>query len=128
MSESQLGEVDESEIETILAEDIDFDGKLYFSDSLMIKGVFRGNIKADGLLYVGESANVNARLEADVISLKGYVKGNIFGHTRVELYACARVDGDITAPDVIMESGCSFNGICTTGSPPGLSSESDNNE
>jgi cytoskeletal protein CcmA (bactofilin family) len=29
------------------------------------------------------------------------------------------VDGDITAPDIIMESGCSFNGICKMKSPGG---------
>lgn len=117
MSEIQIRQIDESEIDTVLAEDINFEGKLHFKTNLMIKGVFKGDIRADGDLYVDEKANVEARLEANVISLKGCVKGNVYAHTRVELYSCSSVDGDITAPDVVMESGCRFNGICTMKSP-----------
>jgi cytoskeletal protein CcmA (bactofilin family) len=52
MSEVQIREVDESDIVTILTEDITFDGKLSFDDSLMIKGGFQGDIRALGNLYV----------------------------------------------------------------------------
>ena len=83
----------------------------------MIKGKFKGDIKADGALYVDTNADVEARLEANIVSLKGKVKGNVYAYTRVELYSCSSVDGDITAPDVVMESGCRFNGICTMKSP-----------
>ena len=113
----QIRKIDESEIDTVLAEDIHFEGQLHFKTNLMIKGSFKGDIRADGDLYIDEHADVEARLEANVISLKGRVKGNVFAHTRVELYACSSVDGDITAPDVVMESGCRFNGICAMKSP-----------
>ena len=39
-------------------------------------------------------------------------EGNIFAKSRVELYSTATVDGDITAPEIVMESGCRFNGMC----------------
>ena len=62
-------------------------------------------------------AVVEARVEANIVSLKGTIKGDVFAHTRVELFSSAMVDGDITAPDVIMESGCKFNGICKMEAP-----------
>ncbi len=117
MSEIRIVDVDESEVDTILAEDIDFTGTMDFNKSLMIKGKFKGDIKASGDLYIDEHAVVEARVEANIVSLKGKVKGNVFANTRVELFSCSSVDGDITAPDVIMESGCRFNGICTMKSP-----------
>ncbi len=117
MSEVQIREVDESDIVTILADDISFDGKLSFDDSLMIKGKFKGDIRAIGNLYVDRDAVVEARVEANIVSLKGTIKGDVFAHTRVELFATSMVDGDITAPDVIMESGCKFNGICKMEAP-----------
>src|SRR6056297_586799 len=117
MSEVQIREVDESDIVTILTEDITFDGKLSFDDSLMIKGRFQGDIRAHGNLYVDSEAVVKARVEANIVSLKGTIKGDVYAHTRVELFATAMVDGDITAPDVIMESGCKFNGICKMEAP-----------
>ena len=117
MSEVQIREVDENDIVTILADDISFEGKLSFDDSLMIKGRFQGDIRALGNLYVDRDAVVEARVEANIVSLKGTIKGDVFAHTRVELFATAMVDGDITAPDVIMESGCKFNGICKMEAP-----------
>ncbi|MFW5747798.1 MAG: bactofilin family protein, partial [bacterium] len=65
MSEITIQSIDESEIDTILAEDIDFDGTLSFSDPLMVKGKFVGEIKASGDLYIGKDAVVEAQIEAN---------------------------------------------------------------
>jgi cytoskeletal protein CcmA (bactofilin family) len=112
MAEVRIKDIDEHEIDTILAEDIDFEGYLTFKKPLMIKGKFKGEIKSTSALYVGEKAYVEATTEADVVSSKGRHRGDILGHSRVELFSTARVDGDITTPDFVVESGCKFNGHC----------------
>ncbi len=118
MAEVRIKDIDEHEIDTILAEDIDFEGRLTFRKPLMIKGKFKGEIKSTSALYIGEKAYVEATTEADVVSSKGRHNGDILGRSRVELYATARVDGDITTPDFVMESGCKFNGYCNMGGTP----------
>jgi cytoskeletal protein CcmA (bactofilin family) len=115
MAEVRIKDIDEHEIDTILAEDIDFEGHLTFKKPLMIKGKFKGEIKSTSSLYIGEKAFVEATTEAGIISSKGRHKGDIHGHARVELFSTAQVDGDITTPDFIMESGCKFNGYCNMG-------------
>jgi cytoskeletal protein CcmA (bactofilin family) len=115
MAEVRIKDIDEHEIDTILAEDIDFEGRLTFKKPLMIKGKFKGEIKSTSALYIGEKAYVEASTEADIVSSKGRHKGNIFGHSRVELFSTAQVDGDITTPDFVVESGCKFNGSCSMG-------------
>jgi cytoskeletal protein CcmA (bactofilin family) len=115
MAEVRIKDIDEHEIDTILAEDIDFEGYLTFKKPLMIKGKFKGEIKSTSALYIGEKAYVEATTEAAVISSKGRHKGDIVGHSRIELYSTAQVDGDITTPDFVMESGCRFNGYCNMG-------------
>ncbi len=117
MTELRIKPIEESDIDTILAQDIDFTGDLSFAKPLMIKGKFSGQIKASGDLYIGDQAFVDARVEANVVSLKGRIKGNIFARSRVELFSTSSVDGDITAPEIIMESGCRFNGMCKMISP-----------
>ncbi len=117
MSDIQIKIIDESEIDTILSEDIDFTGNLSFKNSLMIKGRMKGEVKAEGDFYVAEGSVVDARVEANVVSVMGTIHGNIYAFDRVEIFSCGHVDGDITAPDIIMESGCSFNGICKMKSP-----------
>ncbi len=118
MAEVRIKDMDEHEIDTILAEDIDFEGHLTFKKPLMIKGRFKGDIRSTSALYIGEKAFVEATTEAGVISSRGKHKGNIVAHARVELYSTAQVDGDITTPDLVVESGCKFNGLCNMGGNP----------
>jgi cytoskeletal protein CcmA (bactofilin family) len=115
MSEVRIKDIDEQEIDTILAEDIDFEGHLTFKKPLMIKGKFKGEIKSTSALYIGEKAYVEAKTEAGIVSSKGRHKGDIVGHSRVELFSTAQVDGDIATPDFVVESGCKFNGYCNMG-------------
>jgi cytoskeletal protein CcmA (bactofilin family) len=113
MREVRIEHVDENEIDTILAEDIDFSGVLSFQKPLMIKGLFQGEIKASSDLYIGEKAVVKARIEADTVSSKGRIEGDVLARARVEFYSTATMVGDLTTPDLVMESGCQYNGHCT---------------
>jgi len=100
----------EKNISTVLTEEIHFSGELNFSRDLMIKGEFYGAIKATGNLYIEESAYVEAEITAGAVYVKGRVKGNIIADTRVELHGTAEVTGDITAPQIVMDTGCRFDG------------------
>ena len=112
MREVRINHIDENEIDTILAEDIDFSGVLTFNKPLMIKGRFKGEIKSSSDLFIGEKAVVSAKIEVNRISAEGRIHGDIIAHAQVELFASATVDGDMTTPDLIMESGCKYNGLC----------------
>jgi cytoskeletal protein CcmA (bactofilin family) len=113
MSELSIQSVEESDIDTILAEDIDFTGKLTFTEPLMIKGKFNGEIGSSSDLYIGEKAVVHAEIDSNIVSLKGRIKGNINAKDKVELFSTAVVEGDITTVKMVMESGCIVNGLCT---------------
>ncbi len=104
--------IDESMIDTVLAEDINFQGTMKFSKSLMIKGKFEGQIDATGHLIIGPNAVTNATIKAGVITNYGQINGNVEGTERVELYNNAKLTGDIKTPELIIESGCTFNGNC----------------
>jgi len=113
MRDVRIDQLAESEIDTILAEDIDFSGVLSFQKPLMIKGVFQGEIKASSDLYIGEKAVVKAKIEADTVSSKGRIEGDVLARSRVQLFSTASMIGDLDTPDLVMESGCQFNGRCT---------------
>ncbi len=113
LREVRIDQIDENEVDTILAEDIDFSGVLSFQRPLMIKGRFQGEIKASSDLYIGEKAVVKAKIEADTVSSKGRIEGDVLAHARVEFFSTASMLGDLTTPDLVMESGCQYNGRCT---------------
>ncbi|MBI3394500.1 MAG: polymer-forming cytoskeletal protein [Spirochaetia bacterium] len=102
----------DSEIDTILGEDISFRGKLVFKKNLKINGRFKGTIVTPGTLVVGQTAQVEADIEAGTISVQGTVKGNILAKTHVELSRNARIHGDIRTPQLQVETGSHFTGSC----------------
>jgi cytoskeletal protein CcmA (bactofilin family) len=118
MTEVQITAVDEEQLDTILAEDVEFAGEMNFKKPLMIKGRVSGIIRSESELFIDEKAVVEAEIMAAVVSVKGSVKGNISARERVELFACASVEGDVTAPQITMETGCRFNGACRMTAPP----------
>ena len=113
MNDAKIPDFNEEDMDTILAEDIDFTGELSFKKPLMIKGRFSGEIKASSDLFVGDQAVVVAKVEAGQVSSKGRIKGDVYARRRIELFSTASMEGDLATPDLVIESGCRFNGICS---------------
>jgi cytoskeletal protein CcmA (bactofilin family) len=111
LAEIHAKKIYEKNVDTILTEDIHFSGELSFSKALIIKGQFTGVINATGDLYIEEKAHVEAEITASSVFVKGRVIGNIQANKRVELNGSASVQGDITSPLIVMDTGCRFDGI-----------------
>jgi cytoskeletal protein CcmA (bactofilin family) len=117
MTEVQITSIDEDQLDTVLALDVEFAGEMIFAKPLMIKGRVSGIVRSESDLYIDENAVVEADITAKVVSVKGSVVGNISAREKVELFACASVDGDVVAPQITMETGCRFNGACRMEAP-----------
>ncbi|MFW5785875.1 MAG: bactofilin family protein, partial [bacterium] len=115
MAELRLKKIDEADIDTVLAEDVDFEGTLEFEDPVLIKGKFRGEITSSGDLFVSDNATVDAKVTANVVSVRGRVNGDVNARTRLELFSKSRLTGSIVAADLVVESGCVVNATCRMG-------------
>ncbi len=100
---------------TLLDRGCRFEGKLTFEGSVQINGAFRGEIFSDGILVIGEGAEVEGKIEVDCVSIRGKVNGTIHARTRIEMYPPAEVYGDITAPALVVQEGAVFDGNCSMG-------------
>lgn len=104
--------VEEKDITTVLADDISFKGTLGFESSLMIKGKFDGDIVAKGLLVIGENAVVNATIKSKTIIVFGKITGNVEASESIMLAKSSHLTGDMKTPDLVIQSGCKYNGNC----------------
>lgn len=111
MAEIHELRVNESKLDTVLAKDIVFEGEVTFAKELMIKGRYSGKIRSTGVLYIAAEADVEADIVAESVYVRGRLKGNIDAKSRVELQGDAVVVGNITAPKIVMDTGCRFDGI-----------------
>ncbi|MFA7566500.1 MAG: polymer-forming cytoskeletal protein [Alkalispirochaeta sp.] len=112
MAELRIRTIDESELDTVLASDIEFEGTVEFSRPLLIKGVVNGTIKTESDLYISDSAQVNADISAGRVSVKGTIRGDVDASERIELFSGATIVGNIASPDLIIQSGSHFTGKC----------------
>ena len=100
------------DFDTILSPDIEFNGSLYFEKPFLIQGKLSGDISAQGFLVVDEDAVVEADIKASRVIIRGSVKGNVTATEKVEVLVTGKLIGNVTAPEIFMETGCTFNGRC----------------
>ncbi len=105
-------DIREDQITTVIADDLDIKGTIRFKSSLMIKGTLEGEIISEGLLIVGPTAKVAATIATKNLISHGEIKGDVTAGERVVLKDTAVHTGNITTPNVVIESGSVFNGSC----------------
>jgi cytoskeletal protein CcmA (bactofilin family) len=102
-----------TEITALLGRGTQFEGKLHFEGRVRIDGMFKGEIRSDDTLVIGEGAEVHADIDvATVIVRGGVVHGNIRARTAIEVHAPGRVVGDLHSPSLFIDRGVEFQGTC----------------
>ncbi|HEX7128133.1 MAG TPA: polymer-forming cytoskeletal protein [Thermodesulfobacteriota bacterium] len=89
-----------------------FEGKLAFDGHVRLNGEFKGEIRAEGTLIVGEGARIEAQIAVDTLVVSGTIVGDIVARSRIEMHAPARVTGNITTPVLVVDEGSVFDGQC----------------
>ena len=105
-------DVGEEGVTTIRADDLEVQGTIKFKSSLMIKGVLEGEIISEGLLIVGSTAKVKAKITTKNLISHGEIQGDVTASEQAILKSTAVHNGNITTPNVVIESGSVFNGSC----------------
>lgn len=117
MVDVRIKNIEESDADTLLSEDMSFEGSIRLSRPAMIKGQVTGKIESDSNVFIEKEADVKADLKADELSVKGKLAGTVKAAV-VEMGSSAVFSGDLTAQALAMESGCAFDGTSKIGAMP----------
>src|ERR1700722_8330273 len=102
-----------TEITALLGRGTQFEGKLHFEGRVRIDGVFKGEIRSDDTLIIGDGAEVHAEIDvATVIVRGGSVHGNVRAKSAIEIHAPGKLVGNIHSPSVFIDRGVEFQGSC----------------
>lgn len=105
-------EISEHENSGYIGKGMRFEGKLSFDGTVRIDGHFKGEINADGVIFVGEGALVEGNINVGGAVISGEVIGMVTAQKRVELQAPAVMTGDIKTPTLLIGEGVIFEGNC----------------
>ena len=104
------GEPNVNDIHTILGPESSFDGKLAFDGTVRIDGRFKGEIKTENVLVIGQGARVEAQISVGTVIINGDVVGDIVAKQSVEIHAPGRLCGNICTPQLMIAKGVVFEG------------------
>jgi cytoskeletal protein CcmA (bactofilin family) len=86
-------------------------GDVTGDEDLFIQGRVEGSVDLQqNTVTVGPEGEVKASIVGRVVTVEGRVEGNISAAEQVVLRSTAAVEGDITAPRLVLEDGARFRG------------------
>ena len=95
---------------TIIARPSVIEGHVSGSGEIVVNGLVKGTIDASGTVRIAELGRVEATIHGRVVGVAGAVAGDITADDKIELEATAKVDGNITAPRILINDGATFKG------------------
>jgi cytoskeletal protein CcmA (bactofilin family) len=96
---------------THIGTSVDFDGDLTCDEDVTFEGRLTGNIHVrEATLIVAQAGQVEASIRAARVIVHGTVQGSISAAHRIELAPTAVVTGDLSATQVVITDGATFNG------------------
>lgn len=112
MSKSDLTGI--GEINALLGRGTQYEGKLTFEGRVRIDGTFRGEVRSEDTLVVGDGAELHAQIDVGTLIVRGgEVHGDIKAKHLVEIHYPAKVFGNIHTPQIFVDRGVVFEGQCT---------------
>ena len=102
----------EEETSTVFGSGTHFEGTVRYDTSLKILGTFKGTIETDGLLVIGEGAEVDADVRVGDIIIRGNIRGNIEAINTTKMLPTGRVYGDIRTGRLKIADGVIWEGRC----------------
>ncbi|PWU11916.1 MAG: polymer-forming cytoskeletal protein [Verrucomicrobia bacterium] len=95
----------------VLTRDVNIEGTLRFEGECIFDGTIKGEIVSpNGVLTVGNSANINGEVKVKELTICGKVLGNVTASEKCELKSSAQLEGDLKAQRIVIEDGACFVG------------------
>jgi cytoskeletal protein CcmA (bactofilin family) len=99
---------------TIISDDCRFEGNIKLESSIRIDGLHIGDVETDGDVYIGDKGSCVGNLSARNFYICGMIKGDVVAKARIELSSKAKLRGNATMGNLVMEEGAEFLGSCRT--------------
>jgi cytoskeletal protein CcmA (bactofilin family) len=95
---------------TLIAGACHVEGEIKGAGEVHIEGTVKGKLDCSSSVLVAEGGKVEAEVKAETITIAGKLKGDAIASQKIELTPTAEVEGDITAPRILIREGATFEG------------------
>jgi cytoskeletal protein CcmA (bactofilin family) len=105
-----------------IGKSISIRGDLTGNEDMVIEGKVEGKVDLpNNQLTIGADGSLKAEIHAKSVVVVGHVVGNVVGIERVEIQGTGMIEGDVTAPKLIVAEGARLNGAIQMSQASGAS-------
>lgn len=101
---------DQDESISVIDRFSNFDGTYQSTRDVRIEGQVKGTIECQGTVHIAQGANVNAKIEADNISVAGDLDGDVNCRGRLQILPSGKVRGKINTVTLVINEGAHYEG------------------
>jgi len=102
------------EVVSYISRESVYEGKIIFSGTLRVDGVFSGYIEKDSInestLLVGKLGRVSGKVTVDKLNVEGAVEGDFWVSQKAEFIIGSKFKGKIFTPVLIVQEGATIEG------------------
>jgi len=96
---------------SFIAEGLIIHGNLSGEGDVRLSGKIQGEIiLKKGSLIIEKSGFVNGNVSVNEVTIAGWVNGTVATTKKVEIAATGRVEGDVSAPEILVADGAHLSG------------------
>jgi cytoskeletal protein CcmA (bactofilin family) len=94
-----------------------FDGVFHSDRDLRIDGEVKGTIECQGTLFVAQGAQVNAKIEAENVTVAGDLNGEVNCRGRLQIMPSGRLRGKVNTQTLVINEGAYYEGQLDMANP-----------
>lgn len=111
---------------TPIGSTIHISGNVRGNEDLIVHGRIEGSIDiGENLFMLAREGQLDADVNARVINIEGRAEGDLTASDQIVVRKSARVRGNISAPRIALDFGCTFSGSIDTGTDVEAADESE---
>lgn len=114
-SKNETPESTRDPIENILGKSLVIRGDLAADGAFRIDGTIEGSVESHSAVVIGETGLVRGDVSGSDIVVAGQILGNVRSTGHLEILAKGKIEGDIDAKSVRVETGGVFRGVSRMG-------------
>jgi len=99
-------------MDTLIGKGTSLEGTINAEGTIRLDGKIHGGLNIAGNLIVGEEGAIKGNIKAENAFIAGVVEGNVIATSQLHITQTAKVIGDITVKNVIVDEGAVFIGNC----------------
>jgi cytoskeletal protein CcmA (bactofilin family) len=104
---------------SLVSKNVRIEGEIQGPENLHVEGYLKGSVVLSGDIFIGNTGNVEADVEAKNIVIQGEVSGNVKAHHQLEIHPTGKLVGDCTAASIDIKEGAIFEGRSNMIKSPG---------